>query len=218
MKTILANLSTALMVVCALTVTALVVRREIFHAPQAAVSVESRTVPDWRSYVEGQRIGPADARVTIVEFSDFECPFCRETAERLRTIRGRYPRDVAVVYRHYPLSYHKHAVPAAKASLCAARQGRFEGYHDALFARQDSLGLIPWTQLAAIAGIPDVPGFEECMRGPDPVPEIERDLAAGTRLGVRGTPAILVNDRLVFGAPPGLLEELVERAVRESRN
>jgi protein-disulfide isomerase len=204
------------MVLCAVTVTGLVVRREVFSPPPAAAAaeVESRTVPDWRSYTEGQRIGPADASVTIVEFSDFECPFCRVTADRLRAIRARYPRDVALVYRHYPLSYHKNAVPAAKASICAARQGRFEGYHDALFAQQDSLGLIPWTRLARIAGVPNEAEFEACMQSSAPDAEIERDLQAGTRLGVRGTPAMLVNERFISGAPPGVLEDLVERAVR----
>lgn len=216
MKAILSNLGTTVMVLCAVTVTGLVVRRELFSSPPAAavVDVESRTVADWRSYVEGQRIGPEDARVTIVEFSDFECRFCREAADRLRNIRARYPRDVALVYRHYPLSYHKNAVPAAKASICAARQGRFEEYHDALFAQQDSLGLISWTRLARTAGVPDEAGFEACMQSSGPGSEIERDLLAGTRLGVRGTPAILVNDRLIFGAQPGVLEELVGRAVR----
>lgn len=204
------------MVLCAVTVTGLVVRRELFSPSPAAaaIEVESRTVAGWRSYAEGQRIGPADARVTIVEFSDFECPFCRETADRLRAIRAKYPRDVALVYRHYPLSYHKNAVPAAKASVCAARQGRFEAYHNALFAQQDSLGLISWTQLARAAGVPDEVGFEACMQSSVPGTEIERDLQAGTRLGVRGTPAILVNERFISGAPPGVLEELVERAVR----
>jgi protein-disulfide isomerase len=120
---------------------------------------------------------------------------------------------VALVYRHYPLPYHKNAVPAAQASVCAARQGRFEEYHDALFAQQDSLGLIPWTRLASTAGVPDVAEFQSCMQSSVPGSEIERDLQAGTRLGVRGTPAILVNERFISGAPPGV-EELVERAVR----
>jgi protein-disulfide isomerase len=213
---ILANLGAAIPVACAVVVTALVVRRELFAPPPAtaAMSVESRTVPDWRSYAEGQRIGPADAKVTIVEFSDFECPFCRATAARLKAVRARYPRDVALVYRYYPLPYHTHAVAAARASLCAARQGRFEAFHDALFARQDSLGVVAWSRLADDAAVPDRAGFDRCMGDPGAPPEIERDLRAGTRLGVRGTPTLLVNDRLLDGAPPGTLEEAVERALR----
>lgn len=218
MSKILANLATAVPVACALIVTGLVVRRELFSSPAATASValESRTVPDWRSYARGQRMGPADAKVTIVEFSDFECPFCRATAARLRAVRAKYPRDVAVVYRHYPLPYHAHAVEAARASLCAARQGRFEAFHDLLFA-QDSLGMVPWSRLAQSAGVRDPAGFERCMRLPGPSPEIERDLREGARLGVRGTPTLLVNERLLDGAPPGTLEEAVERAVRRAR-
>ncbi|HEX8394770.1 MAG TPA: thioredoxin domain-containing protein [Longimicrobium sp.] len=212
----MSNVGTAIMVLCAVTVTSLVIRRELFTpaAASAVVNAETRTIADWRSYVEGHRIGPQDASVTIVEFSDFECQFCRAAASRLRALQEKYPRDVALVYRHYPLPYHKNAVPAAKASVCAARQGRFREYHDALFAQQDSLGAVPWARLATEAAVPDEAAFEACFRSSGPDSEIERDREAGSRLGVQGTPAILVNERLVFGAPPGTLEEFVESAVR----
>jgi protein-disulfide isomerase len=217
MKAMLADLGTALLVGCAVTVTVLAVRRELFSAaPNAQVTLESTTVSDWRSYAEGQRMGPANAPVTIVEFSDFECPFCRATADRIRAIRARYPREVALVYRHYPLPYHPNAVAAARASLCAARQGRFESFHDVLFAHQDSLGEIAWSQLARAAGVPGAAAFDACLGDPAPG-DIERDLRAGGRLGVHGTPTLLINDRLIRGAPPGVLEHAVEWALRQSR-
>ena len=216
MKAIVANLGTGLVVACALVVTGLAVRRELFSAvPAAQVTAEITRVADWRSYAEGQRIGPANARVTIVEFSDFECPFCRATAERIRAIRAKHPADVALVYRHYPLPYHANALPAARASLCAARQGRFARYHDLLFAHQDSLSTIGWPRLARAAGVARPADFERCLEDGAPA-EIERDLRAGERLGVHGTPTLLVNDRLIRGAPPGALEDVVERALREA--
>jgi len=215
-KAKLADVATALLVACSVAVTGLAVRRELFPSLGTAQgTVESARVAEWRSYAgRGQRVGPANARVTIVEFSDFECSFCRATAERIRAIRAKHPRDVALVYRHYPLPYHVHAVAAARASLCAARQGRFEPFHDQLFAHQDSLGVIAWSRLARAAGVEE-PAFGRCLESA-PAAEVEADVRAGDRLGVRGTPTLLVNDRLLRGAPPGALEDAVERALRET--
>lgn len=216
MKAKLADLATALLVACAVAVTGLAVRRELFPSVSTAQgTVESARVPEWRSYADrGQRIGPANARVTIVEFSDFECSFCRATAGRIRAIRAKHPRDVALVYRHYPLPYHAHAAAAARASLCAARQGRFERFHDQLFAHQDSLGVIAWSRLARAAGVEE-PAFSGCLESVTAA-DIEADVRAGDQLGVHGTPTLLVNDRLLRGAPPGALEDAVERALREA--
>jgi protein-disulfide isomerase len=215
-KNWIANAGMAVLVACAVTVTALVVRRELFAplpAAAADVAVESRTVADWRGYARGDRIGPAAAKVTIVEFADFECPFCRAMAPRVRDIRRKHPREVALVYRHDPLSYHPHAADAAKASVCAGRQGRFEALHDLLYARQDSLGAVPWPRLAAEAGVGDLAAFGACMRDPATQTRIDGDVRDAARLGVKGTPTFLVNDRMMSGAAPGALEAAVERAL-----
>lgn len=201
--------------VCAVIVTALVVRRELFtpSAAEGAITAESRTISDWHSYTDGQRLGPVQAKVTIIEFSDFECPFCKAMSGRLAAIRRKHPSEVALVYRHFPVAYHKNAAAAARASICAGAQNRFEALHDQLFAHQDSLGLIPWSVLAARAGVPDGAAFGACMSNPTSPAEITRDMEAGTRLGVQGTPTFLVNERLLRGATPGALEEAVERAL-----
>jgi protein-disulfide isomerase len=218
-KSFITNTATAILVACALTVTGFAVRREISPPPPPVTPAAAppRAIPDWRSFVKGDRIGPADSRVTIVEFSDFQCPYCKTMAARLKALRERHPNDVAIVYRHFPLSYHPHAKPAARASWCAGRQGRFEAYHDALFAHQDSLGAIPWTLLASRAGVPDSAGFARCMANAEPVAEIEQDIAEAGRLGVSGTPTLLVNDQLLTSAPPGILEAIVESQLRSSR-
>jgi len=205
-----------LLVACALTITGLILRREFFPAATPTPAGGSRTIADWQNYVVGQRIGPADAKVTIVEFSDFQCPYCREAAGRLTALVDKHRGQVALVYRHFPLSYHEYAVPAAVASICAGKQGRFEKFHDLLFARQDSLGQIPWTEFATAAGVSDEPAFEACLASAEPAGDVERDRQAGSRLGVRGTPAFLINDQLISGTLPGLLEEAVERAVQEA--
>ena len=198
---------------CALVVTGLVVRRELFSKP--TLPQPPQRVEDWREYARsGNRIGPADAAVTIVVFSDFECGFCAVAAERMRALRQEYPSDLAVVYRHFPLRTHAHAVPAARASECAAAQGRFEPFHDALFNQQDSIGAIPWARYAVVAGVEDLRGFDRCVNSATDVAALERDTVAGNRLGVRGTPTILVNDKRLRGAPPlDTLRHYVERAL-----
>lgn len=219
MNKFFANAATAVLVCCALTVTGLAVRREIGAAPPApaAYNPQVRNVGDWRSYVDGSRMGPADAPVTIVEFSDFQCPYCGTMAGRLRAIREANPGKVTLVYRHFPLEYHPFAGPAAHASICAERQGRFEAYHDAVFAQQDSLHGEVWPELAQVAKIPDLQLFGECMKESEPAQRIERDLAAARKLGVTSTPSILVNGVLVTGNDLGAIEEYVARALKTSR-
>jgi protein-disulfide isomerase len=202
--------------VCAVIITALVVRRE-FSSPQAQPApVRPTAVADWRGYArDGHRMGPVDAPVTIVVFSDFQCPFCGMLMSRLRQLRDVYPREVAVIYRHYPLADHPHAVAAARASECAAEQGRFSAFHDALFAAQDSIGAVGWDRFAARAGVGDLPRFEACAAATGPLAPLERDTAAARRLRVSGTPTLLINELRFHGAVrQDTLEAYVRRALR----
>jgi protein-disulfide isomerase len=118
------------------------------------------------------------------------------------------------VYRHYPLSTHPHARAAAKASECAGAQGRFEPFHDALFASTDSIGVVPWERFARIAGVPDVTRFKACAASEASVPALALDTAAGHELQVTGTPTMLVNERLITGVPP---MDTLEAFVRQAR-
>lgn len=163
-------------------------------------------------------MGPPAAPVTVVVFSDFQCPFCAVLMKRLRTLRDRYPREIAVVYRHFPLPVHSYAVAAVRASECAAAQGRFEQFHDALFAAQDSIGVVPWDGFATTAGITDLPAFQACNARTDPIPALARDTLAGKRLDVTATPTFLVNQtRLQGAAPLDTLEAYVRRALQSDR-
>jgi len=219
MKNLLADAATGVLVACAVVITGLAVRRELGSAAPAPTpyTVQMRSVPNWRSYAEGQRIGPADARVKIVEFSDFQCPYCRTMSGRLRAIQEAHPGKVALLYRHFPLSYHPHARPAAHASVCAEAQGRFADFHDLLFARQDSLGSVAWSRIAADAGVADLPEFERCLTSESTHARVESDVQAAARLGISGTPTLLVNGVLITEAAPGLVEEQVERALKASK-
>jgi protein-disulfide isomerase len=203
-KTLLSHLATTLMVCCAVAVTAAVVRREFFPAPAAAnePDLTPRPVENWAELASaGQRMGPADAPVTIVEFSDFQCPFCATFAETLRAARAKHPDRVAVLYRHYPIDQlHPEARAAALASECAAAQNRFEPYHDQLFAQQDSIGRKPWERFALEAGVPDLDAFTRCVGDGTRMAGVERDFALAEATGVTLTPTVIINGTLVPGA------------------
>ena len=162
--------------------------------PQPPVEVD-----DWKRVAgRGHRIGPLDAAVTIVEFSDFECPACRRFAtETFPALQQRFPGQVSLLYRHYPLRSHLAALPAARAAECAAAQGRFEAFHDVLFAQGDSLRALAFGWLAKEAGVADLPSFDRCAKSTARVPAIEMDLAEVRRIGGQGTPTLVVNGMLV---------------------
>jgi protein-disulfide isomerase len=204
MKTGFTDAATGLLVVCALVVTAAVVRREFFPTPAAAAerNTQPRPVENGAEIAAtGQRMGPVGAPVQIVEFSDFQCPFCATFSQTLRALRAKYPDRVAVLYRHAPLdAIHPHARRAALASECAGEQGRFEPYHDRLFAQQDSIGLKPWTRFAAEAGVPDTAAFNQCVRDERLMPNVTRDADLARETGIDVTPSIVIDGTLIPGA------------------
>lgn len=214
-SSLLDRVATVTLVACALVVSGVVIRRELQAAPQNASM--PTTVPKWRELARGNRMGPPEAPVTITEFSDFQCPFCKVLSGRLAEVSARYPGKVRIFYRHYPLDQiHKAARRAAYASICAGDQGRFTEYHDLLFAQQDSIGLTPWTTLAVRAGIEDTAQFQQCLDGPLVPGVVKADSLAGAGINLRGTPLMLINDRLIAGAPePARLDSLVRAAMQD---
>jgi protein-disulfide isomerase len=203
-KTLLSNLATALMVCCAIAITAAVVRREFFAPPAAASQPDltPRPVENWAELSSaGLWMDSAGAPVTIVEFSDFQCPFCATFSETLRRVRAKHPGRVAVLYRHYPIDQlHPHARAAGLAAECAGAQGVFEAYHDRLFAQQDSIGTKAWEAFAAEAGVPDAAEFTRCVREGRLAANVERDFALAEATGIRLTPTVIINGTLVPGA------------------
>lgn len=195
-----------IVVICALVVTGLQVRREFYPSPTSSAMAEKRepvAIQGWEMLQKaGHWIGPTNARIVIVEFSDFECPVCRTfSTGALRAVRKRYPDDVAVVYRHWPLNYHRFALPAARAAECAADQGRFEAFHDTLWGIQDSLGLLAWHEVAKRAEVPNLKSFDACVGLSGPVPNVGPDTTAVMGLGGTGTPTVIINGWRMPGAP-----------------
>lgn len=216
----LPNLAVGVLAICAVLVTGLVVRREFFAAVSPPAQQLSATAyPNWRTFASaGHRRGRADATVVVTTFSDFQCPYCRVLAGRLDTLRAEFGEDVAVVHRHLPLRTHPFALDAAKASECAGEQDRFWEFHDALFARQESIGTLEWTAYAAAAGIPDVVGFSRCLAERSEFPGLHRDTVAARQLALDGTPASLVNDQMIQGALPlNVFRDAVRKALRNER-
>jgi protein-disulfide isomerase len=149
----------------------------------------------------GPAKGPADARVTIVEFSDFQCPFCQRVLPTLERVLETYPEDVRIVYRHLPLRSHGRARPAAEASLCAADQDGFWPYHDALFANTKALADEDLVRYAAESGL-DAERFQRCLEERRFAAQVDEDAAAARGAGITGTPAFVVNGILLSGARP----------------
>ncbi len=193
---------TGVLVGCALVVTAAVARREIFPPSAQGPDMTPRAVDNWAQLVSaGQWLGRSDAPVKIVEFSDFECPFCARTHPIVEAVRRRHPDRVAVLYRHFPLdAIHPHARPAAVASECAAEQGRFGEFATLLFAQQDSLGVTPWPRFAARAGVTDSAAFERCVRESRTMPAVDRDAKVGAETKIEVTPTLVINGMLRHGA------------------
>lgn len=152
--------------------------------------------------------------MTLIVFSDFQCPACRMLAQRLERARAKWPNDIRLIYRHYPLTtMHPLAFTAAVAAECAAAQQRFVAYHDILFKKQDSIGSLSWTAIAVNAGVADTTTFATCMSSERATALVREDSLAGVRLRVTGTPAVILNQwRFSDGAPS---EETLERMIKQ---
>jgi protein-disulfide isomerase len=145
--------------------------------------------------------GPAGAPVAIVEYSDFECPFCARVVPTLNKIRETYGDRVKLVYKHLPLRIHPQARPAAAATEAARLQGKFWEMHDKIFANQRELSDAKYVEWARELGL-DVERFERDRKSEAVLARIDKDEEEAARLGVGGTPAFFINGRFLSGAQP----------------
>ncbi len=216
-KELLLNVSTVVVTIAALSMVGVRIYERL-SATRAGSGHEQR-VAAWRELASyGNRIGSPNAPVTVTEFTDFQCPFCKETAADLRQIRHDMGVSVAIVVRYFPLPGHKFAQPAAEAAECAARQGAFERFHDLLFDSQAEIGTRAWTDFAAAAGVPDPVAFRDCVSNHAGAAAVARDRAAGERHGVTATPTLLINDREINWYPGrAKLAEMIGTALDAAR-
>lgn len=142
------------------------------------------------------------AKVVMVEYGDFQCPFCARHHPTMEAIKEKYGDDVAWVFRHYPLSFHPNAIPAANASECASEQGKFWEFADAMFADQTNLNGSAvlkddyYTAAAKTLGL-DTTKFASCLSAKKYQSVVDADQAGGSAVGVNGTPATFINGQLV---------------------
>jgi protein-disulfide isomerase len=147
--------------------------------------------------------GGKDAKVTIVEYSDFQCPFCAKGADILKEIKKKYGNKVKIAFKNFPLPFHNHAEQAAVAGLCANEQGSeyFWKMHDAMFANQDSLDPEGLKKTAKTIGLKSE-GFEKCLTENKYLPQVKADMEDGRKVKVKSTPTFFINGQLINGAQP----------------
>jgi len=164
----------------------------LMDAPRTAIAVAN----------DDPALGNANAPVTLVEYSDFQCPFCLRVMPTMKELRAKYGDKIRIVWKDFPLTQiHPQAFLAAQAGNCARDQGKFWEYHDRLFANQQALQADALKKYAADAGL-DATAFNACLDGSKFEARVEEALGAGARLGITSTPTVYVNGRLVNGAQP----------------
>jgi protein-disulfide isomerase len=168
-------------------------------------------------------LGKASAPITVVEFSDFQCPFCSKGASTTKQLQEKYPNDVKVVFKHHPLPFHKQAPAASKASIAAGNQGKFWEMHDKLFENQKQYkshasDMKAWTAgFAKELGL-DVAKFKKDFDAPATQKRIDQDMALGQKVAVQGTPHFFVNGERVKGAKPlPAFEAIVKKQIKEAK-
>ena len=155
--------------------------------------------------------GPVDAPIMLVEFSDFQCPFCQRATGTLAELIDRYEDQIQFVYKDYPLASHPEAFKAAEAGNCAHEQGMFWELHDKMFVSQDALDVPSLTTYASELGL-DAAAFSACLDEGRYTQRVQRDLQIGQLYGVSSTPTVFINGRPVMGAAP---IETFDQIIRE---
>lgn len=140
--------------------------------------------------------GPENAPVTIVVFSDYQCPFCANVEPLIQQILNQYPKAVKSLFKNFPLSSHKFARSAATAALAARAQGKYWEFHDKVFANSKTLNDAKFQEIARELGL-DIERFNKDMIDPTIQKQIDKDMADGQQAGVRGTPTIFINGKLL---------------------
>ena len=145
--------------------------------------------------------GAADARLTIYEYSDFECPFCSKAQPAVEEVLRAYPNDVKLEFRHNPLDIHPRAMPSAIAAACAEEQGKFWPLHDKMFANQQALYDADLKGYAADIGL-DMEKFAGCIASSEASARVRKDMAEAAADGVAATPTFRIGQSAVIGAQP----------------
>jgi protein-disulfide isomerase len=146
-------------------------------------------------------LGPASARLTLVEFGDFQCPYCGAVQPTVKQVLATYPDDVALAFVNFPLSMHAYALHAAEAFMAAGRQGKAWEMHDQMFANQQALTDADLDRYAQVIGL-DLAQFDADRSSPEIADEVAQDKALGISLGVDSTPTFFIAGSWIVGSQP----------------
>ena len=175
---------------------------EMHEAYQVKLSLPQPEMPRIPISVDDDPfIGPEDAPITIVQFAEFQCPYCGRAKEVIDQVMEKYEGKVKMVYRDFPLSFHDRAIPAAVAANCAGEQGQYWPMYDALMSNQRALAESDLTKHATTLGL-DLEKWNTCRKDPAQAAEVQKDFEDGTAAGVQGTPAFFINGIFLNGAVP----------------
>ena len=176
------------------------------YAKENSVSVDIENSPFY---------GKADAPVTIVEFTDFECHFCGRVQPALKKVLETYPNEVKLVFKNFPLSFHQHAREAHLAAMCAEESGKFWDYRNMLFSHQQALKREDLISYAKELGLKET-SFAQCLDSEKYGSKVEKDFQDGVEVGVMGTPTFFINGKRTSGAIPfEEFDQLVKKALEK---
>jgi protein-disulfide isomerase len=176
-----------------------------FNAPEFVLALDDGVSP---------AKGSTKPAVTIVEFSDFECPFCSEVQNTLKQVMQTYGKDVRLVFKHLPLEGHRNSLPAARAAYCAAEQDRFWQFHDALFASRN-LSPALFEEIANELGL-GLPKFRACLDSEHSRTAIVKDIETARLFRIESTPSFIINGKLIKGAVSFAdFQKLIERELSQ---
>lgn len=205
------------------TMMALVARNQLASRPVAVEPLRSQMLPpeQWQRLLDQARViagppgGTRGRSISLLEFSDFECPACRQFSRTIAASSARYAGRVTWLYRDYPLEpIHPQAMTAAKAGICADSAGAFPAFYKVVFDSQDSLPQVHWAKLAQRAGVQDTVRFLSCLTGGASVRLVERDMMLGDSVGVLGTPTVIVNGVRLSRPPTGAELDSILHAIQ----
>lgn len=199
---------------------ALQARAQLVEALEKKAAVKIMLAPPRYAVAVGQDDpvrGNAAAGVTIIEFSDFQCPFCARVNPTLAKIRETYGDKVKIIWKDFPLPNHPQAPKAAEAAHCAAEQGKYWEMHDVMFANQRGLEVAGLKQSAAGLGL-DTAKFNRCLDSGQYASKVAAGAAQGDKLGVNSTPTLYINGRPVIGAQPfEVFKSAIDEELAKSR-
>lgn len=197
-RNLVSNILTGILVLCAVTVTALSVHQYLSARSEQAQAPTH--ISDWQHLVANRsaNIGSNQAILKIIEFSDYQCPFCKALEPNLQALIEKNSNKVAVVRYDFPLKdIHEYAYKAAIASKCAEAQGIYEAFETELF--QTNLAKVDWAELARQAKVPDVSQFTVCVDKNITAPLVDADIKVANEIGIKETPTLVINGAIVPG-------------------